>query len=473
MSRRGLLAVLVALIVAGGCSPGGDGPGGDGGSGRAGRATTTTTVAPQRGGAARVGVWGEPDPAAPTLGGAAVRALVLPQLFVAGPDGRWRPSLVEGGSDVTAPDRRSARLRLRPGRWSDGTAVTADDLRRTADARFVAGIDGPGPDGTLTVRFTQPLPGWRRLWSATDSVAAPAPGVWGGPFVVESYQPGLEVVLRRHDGWYGGPGPFLDELRLVLVPDATMARRLLAAGELDALMPPADTVRTPQLEALDDVAVDVGDRSGWWVGLRFAPARLAPDRRRAVAATVDRRLFVETLLAGEATELPGFVRAADGEETGPWAEVAAGDAAALAGATVDLVGQFEEPLRPLLQRSMQRRAVEAGGRLDLRNAEAERVEPWVAAGEFEAALTMEFDSPVVCWTCRWASVDEDRARAADAGDRAAAEALQARLAGEVVVVPLWRPTPVVAWRRDLAGPGANGYALSAAWNAWEWHRPAG
>src|SRR5581483_5882894 len=66
------------------------------------------------GGSARVGVWGEPDPAAPTLAGAAVRALVLPQLFVAGVDGRWRSALVDPGSDHVAPDLRSATFKLRP-----------------------------------------------------------------------------------------------------------------------------------------------------------------------------------------------------------------------------------------------------------------------------------------------------------------------------------------------------------------------
>jgi len=32
---------------------------------------------------------------------------------------------------------------------------------------------------------------------------------------------------------------------------------------------------------------------------------------------------------------------------------------------------------------------------------------------------------------------------------------------------------VVAWRTGLVGARPNGYALSAAWNAWEWHRAAG
>ncbi|MEO7442269.1 MAG: hypothetical protein ABIW46_01910, partial [Acidimicrobiales bacterium] len=231
--------------------------------------------------------------------------------------------------------------------------------------------------------------------------------------------------------------------------------------------------RTPQLRALDSVEVSTSKAGGWWVGLFLRPDRLPVERRRAVVATVDRRPFVETLLAGEASELAGFVLRGAESDRGEWSTVAAGDAQALRNSTVELVGQFEEPMTGLLQRSMQKRARAAGGRLELRNAEADRVEPWVAAGSYDAAVVMQYDGPVVCWTCRWAAVDETLARAADGGDRTAASALQAKLRGDAVVLPLWRPTPVVAWRSGLLGPRANGFALSAAWNAWEWSRSGG
>lgn len=422
------------------------------------------------GGSVRVGVWSEPNPDASTLGGAAVRALVLPQLFVAGPDGRWSPSLVADGSDRDGPGHTSATLRIRDGAvWSDGSPVTADDLRRTADARFVAGVDGPTGDGTVTVRFTSPLPGWRRLWSGTDSVGAPKPGVWGGPFVVQELVPGLEAVLRANDRWTRGR-PFLDEVRLVLVPDATIARKLLERGELDVVMPPAATVRTRQLEAIPDVSIDRSERSGWWTGLLLRPGSLGAAQRAAVAASVDRAAFVGTLLQGEASVLDGFAGTGAGAGAGAWAGVGPGSPAALRGVTVDLVGQLEEPMLEVVQRAMQKRAHPAGATLELRNAEAERVERWVAEGSYQAAIVLLLDGPEPCWTCRWAAVDEGLARAADAGDAAAVAALEAKLRDESVVLPLWRPVAVVAWRDGLGGVRANGYATSAAWNAWEWWR---
>ena len=416
-----------------------------------------------------MGVWGEPDPAAATLGGAAVRALVLPQLFVAGPDGRWTPSLVASGSDRLAPDRRSASFRLRDGAvWSDGSPITVDDLRRSADPRFVAGVEGPDPDGKVTVRLTQELPGWRRLWSGVDSVAPPGPGVWGGPFVVASHVPGLEVVLKANDRWVGGR-PHLDEVRLVLVPDPVVARQLLDRRRLDVVMPPAATVRTTQLRSLAGVSVDTRRVGGWWVGLLLKPDRLDRDRRAGLVAAVDRSAFVGTLLQGEASVLHGFVPPPAGGAAS-WAGVGPAPPAALRGVTVDLVGQREEPMTRTLQRALQKRAHPAGARLELRNAEADRAERWVAEGSYDAAVLMLHDGPEPCWTCRWAGVDEALARAADGGDRSAARALEAKLRDEALLLPLWRPVTVTAWRDGLNGVRANGYALSGAWNAWEWWR---
>jgi len=414
----------------------------------------------------KLGVWGAPDPAAPTLGGAAVRALVLPQLFVAAPDGTWLPSLVQPGSDASAADNRSARFRLRPGaQWSNGTAITAADLRRSADARFVAAVNGPAADGTITVRFTQALPAWRRLWSGTDSVSAPAAGVWGGPFVVAGSTPGLETVLHRNDHWWGAPAPYLDEVRLTLVPDAVTARQLLARGDLDIVMPPAESARTKQLDGLAGVTVEGVNRGGWWVGMFLPSNRLSTSQRQALARAIDRHRFVDVLLAGEAFPLNGFAGAEDATfaragAAGGWKS----------GSTVTLVGEDEEPVTTQLQRVIQQRAAAAKATVELRNVDAGLAETWLADRKYDAFVVMAFDGPDPCWTCRWSDVDGRLSSTADAGDRRAMTDLEAELRDQALVVPLWRPRTVVAYRDGLHGVRANGYGLDAAWNAWEWWR---
>lgn len=435
-------------------------------------APVTTEVADPdrpRGGSVRVGVWGAPDVGAPTIGGAAVRALVLPQLFAALPDSTWRPLLVQPGSDRTARDARSASFKLRPrAAWSNGAPITAEDLRRSFDQRVVTAIEGPTANGTITVRFNQPLPGWRRLWSGTDAVAAPGPGIWGGPFVVASSTPGLELVLRRNDKWSGvvAKGPFLDAVQLVLVPDPVTAAQLLEKGQLDVVMPPAFTVRTTELRGIANVSVDTVERGGWWVGMVLS-SRLSEDKRRAMAGTVNRDRFVSVLLQGEGSVLNGFI----GPEDAAWTGARYPDAGALSGSdAVDVVGQIEEPMTPAIQRVVQQRVQVVKGTVELRNAEADRVEPWLAAGEYDAAIAMFVDGPELCWLCRWGKVDEALARAADAGDRSAAAQLEVKLRDQAWVVPYWRPRTTVAWRNGLNGVRANGYALNAAWNAWEWWR---
>lgn len=423
-----------------------------------------------RGGSARVGTWAAPDPTGTTLGGAAVRALVLPQLFVARPDGRWAPSLVEPRTDVTGPGATSATLRLRSGaRWSDDTPITSEDLRRTADGRFVAAIEDTAA-GEVVLRFHQPLPGWRRLWSGQDAIASPAEGVSGGPFVVQSVVPGLETVLIRNDRWWGA-GPFLDELRLVLVPDATTARQLLARGELDVVMPLAGTVRTRQLEAIPGVQVERVERGGWSTVLLANPTTLSVEKRRALFASLDRRAFAATLLAGEATVLQGF---APSPEDATWAAVGVGDVAPLESETVDLIAPVEEPMAGLVHRSMQKRVragTEGRSTIELRAAEVDRVERWLGERTYEAAFVTWLDPLGGCWTCRWADLGA-AATSADTGDPAAVAALQAILRDDALVLPLWRPATVVAWRDGLLGVSANGYAAGAAWNAAAWWRPA-
>lgn len=476
--RSRLVVAVVVLTVAAACTGGGGG-GDKRSDGRAGEGAATEPRA--RGGVVRVGVWGDPDPAAPTLNGVAVRALVLPQLFVAQPDGSWRESLVRRRSVRAAPDKLSVSFQLVEGAaWSDGSAITAADLRRSADPRFVAGVDDPSPAGSgvaaggrITVRFTRPLAEWRRLWSFTDSIAPPAPGVWGGPFVVKGVTPGLETVLAPNPNWRGSPRPVLDEVRLVLVPDSVTARQLLERDELDVISPPAATQRIPQLEAVEGVTVRSTRRSGWWVGLQFNSARVDAPHRRGMAAAFDRDRFPAALLAGEAATLNGFA----GPEDATWAGVDAGDSSGLRGRTLQLTITDEEPMSRLLAKAVQTRTQVYGATFDIRFAEAERTEGWVARGEYEAALVMTADPPTPCWTCRFAGAPvegaADLAAAADAGDATAIATLQGRLRDGDVVVPLWRSFVATAWRTAAAdGVVANGYALNAAWNAAAWSHPA-
>ena len=475
MRRLAGLLVAGALVMAGvACSD--DGPGIDRAAGRGEDGGDGGAVERPRGGSVRVGVWSEPDPALDTFGGQLVRSLVWPVLFVARPDGSWAPSIVEPGSVTEAPDGRSAAFRLRSDVvWSDGTPVGVEDLRRTADERFVERVGGPASDGTITVTFTHPLKGWQRLWSGGLAIAPPAEGRFGGPFEVESREPGLETVLKPVSGWWGSGvfgGPYLDEVRLVVVPDPVIAGQLLERGELDVLAPLAATDLEATVARMPDVEQAAASNGGWWFGLLLNGSSLGSEERAGLVAAVERRAFVDVLLRGEARVLDGFGPGAlYAESPGPWKDVGVGDAGGLRGDTVDLVGYREVPMSSLLQRSMQRHARDAGGTIELRNADAPIVGDWLATGEYQAALVLELDPPWPCWTCRWGAVSGELgglAEAADGGDVGAVAQLQERLRAESLVVPIWRPVTRVAWRSVVHGVEPNGYAPGSAWNAWQW-----
>ncbi len=358
--------------------------------------------------------------------------------------------------------RRQPRFRIRPGAtWSDGTAISVDDLRRTADPRFVATIDGPTPRGVIVVHFTQPLPGWRRLWSGLDAIAAPSVGVWGGPYRLVTMTPDLETVLRANPAWYGAQ-PKIDEVRLVLVPDAEVAARLLEAGKLDVIAPPAFSARTDRLERIKDAYVVKGaaNEGGWTVALLANPLRLSPEQRHAVVNTVDVPRFVAVLLAGEAataTARPVSVHAVARVQ----------DAASSRGAARVAAN------RVVLARLAAHRPRRAASRSSCVRASSTRFCP---------------PTPRVTSTC-WCDCNRRHPKPAGCarpvastpcsrpmptrGKPGAVAALTTKLKDDGVVVPLWRERPVVAARDGLRGVSANGFAAAGpAWNleTWSWTR---
>lgn len=448
--KRALAGALVALaLLTSACK--GDSP-------RPG-ANATSTTRPPSAGVVRVGVWLPPDPANGTYGGAIVRSLIYPQLFLATPKGAFEPSLVAKGSDKTGPGATSATLRLRAGaQWSDGSAITVEDLKRSVDTRFVRSIDGPAADGTITLQFTQKLPTWRRLWSGLEVITPATAGVYGGPFVVAGTTPNLETVLHPNPTFFGEK-PKITELRLVLVPDPEIAARLMARGELDVIAPPAFSARTDRLRAIKGATVltDNTPGSGWTVALIANPAKLAPDARAAILSLADAKRFAGVLLRGEAeadrAPAPGAPSTPPTTTFRP-----------------SLSAPNESPPAGLLLHAMQRKGRDGGVGFDLRQANFDDILGAYASSDFDVLYRLQPPSAATCWVCEAGSVDPALAAAADAGDARAATALTARLRNEGLVRPLWRERSVAAVRNGLAGVSVNGFsAAGPLWNAANWH----
>lgn len=251
------------------------------------------------------------------------------------------------------PDGNTYRLHLRPHvRFSDGAPFSSADVVFTFKAIYDAGVGSVLAD-TLQVRG-QPLkvaaedpltvaiqfpsafgPGLRMLdgvpiyprhrleaalsagtfRSAWGAAAAPADLAGLGPFVLRRYDPGQRLVFDRNPLFWRAPSPAgVQHIVVDVVPDQDAELLQLGAGTIDLTQSELRPSDVPALKGAAGagrvVVADAGvglDGDLLWLNLRGtqpADPRAAwlrhTDFRRAIAHSVDRRAFVETVYFGEA-----------------------------------------------------------------------------------------------------------------------------------------------------------------------------
>jgi peptide/nickel transport system substrate-binding protein len=345
---------------------------------------------PERGGSLVVALGAEPDSLNVYLAHAHSSLLVanriLPRLWKEVPpdapgDDVLVPELVDGSATFTE-DGLALRVPLREdARWSDGRPVTCEDLvftlaaqtdpdvawRMASIKRHIAGIECID-DHTAVYRFERRYPGQRMdvndLHVLPATLAEIPASTWrevdwaermpaGGAFEVEEVVPGQQVVLRRHEGWFGpDEQPYLDRVVLRIVPESVARVTQLLAGDVHVVtgLSPDDAAR---IDAHG--ATRVMRRPGWsylyvgWNALdpaayqayrrergdqpddpealaelaRRHPHPVLGDARvrRALTLGIDRPTIIDNLLAGEG-EIPSSPilapLAAHDEKLEPW-----------------------------------------------------------------------------------------------------------------------------------------------------------
>jgi peptide/nickel transport system substrate-binding protein len=182
-----------------------------------------------------------------------------------------RPELAKSVS--ISPDGLTITFKLRPDAvWHDGSPVTVEDVKWSLDRAVAAKSLAPpqlgtgsltkveqfsitGPD-EVTVRIDKPdrlaLPNlctvyaiminsklarqhataedpWAQAWLKENAAA-------GGAYMVESFKPGEQVILRRNEAWKSGPDgklPFFKRIIAQTVPDASTRANLIEKGDAD------------------------------------------------------------------------------------------------------------------------------------------------------------------------------------------------------------------------------------------------
>ena len=363
MPRR--LASLVLLVLAtlalAACG-GGESttPTAGGGDAAATDAAAGDTGAIVEGGILRIGYTDPPDGINPFVGSNQVSYVIFQEMY---------PALVQYDEDfqltgdwaeswTVSDDQTVYTFALRPGEWSDGTPLTAQDavwtietVKEYADvstglmAGYIEGVESAKAIDDLTLEITYSEPRATALANLqpfyilpshvfsqhvgeggkgldTWDMAAEGELVGGGPFFVKQYDDKGTTLLERNPGYYG-PKPHVDAIGMTVYqnPDAMVSA--FKAGELDALDKVPATV-VGQLEALPGVTILPGDVPDVInIGFNANPKKrdhrelLDPRVKEAMAHAVDRQAIIDTVYAGYAKPAASILTPIAGEYLNP------------------------------------------------------------------------------------------------------------------------------------------------------------
>lgn len=250
---------------------------------------------------------------------------------------RVTPALdVEGAlaeSWEVSPDGRTYTFKLRPGvKWHNGDDFTAQDMlftyERGADPKLgspsagglaaIADVKAPD-DRTVVFELKQPfapflttitgMPG--RILAPVNRRALEEMGAdqYGltpmgtGPFKITEHQIGDHVTLARFDGYWDSKYPFLDEVRIDLIPEPSTVQSALLSGDIHF----ANILRPQTFQAVESApsvrATSVPGPNWWGQWLNYesaeAPFLADPRVRLAFAKAVDRQALIEKALFGQ------------------------------------------------------------------------------------------------------------------------------------------------------------------------------
>jgi peptide/nickel transport system substrate-binding protein len=206
--------------------------------------------------------------------------------------------------------------------WSDGTPITADDFRYTADVQNpatcpdcraaltdgysdITSVTGSDDGRTVEVEFASPYGPWRTLFpfilpahvaetygdlatSFNDGLALTPPTVVGGPYEIASYDDGVAMTLQRNERWYGEPA-HLDTVVFRYIASISEQVTALQNNEVDALYGSATLDTVNQVQQLTGVVSEIGPTLTYYHFSLKADGDLMgdPALRRAIATALD------------------------------------------------------------------------------------------------------------------------------------------------------------------------------------------
>ncbi|MGE5269384.1 MAG: ABC transporter substrate-binding protein [Thiohalocapsa sp.] len=230
----------------------------------------------------------------------------------------WRSS--EDGRELTLPLRQGVK-------WHDGKPFTAADVKCTWDRlrgadpdnkfrlnprrawyRNVADITTNG-EYEVTFHLQRPQPYLIALLASGQSPIYPChltPAqmrthpIGTGPFKFVEYKPNEHIRVNRNADYWKPERPYLDGIEYTIIPNQATWLLAFAAGKLDfafATIPLLKDVKSQVPLAKCDVVMDNNSRD--LLINPKAPPFDKPELRRAIALSLDRKAFIDTLAQGQ------------------------------------------------------------------------------------------------------------------------------------------------------------------------------
>ena len=220
-----------------------------------------------------------------------------------------------------SPDARKWTFELRQGvEFHNGKSFEAEDVidsinvhrgpdSKSTGAGLVAGVDDIRADGKHRVIFTLSSGNADFPYVLSDYHFPIAPagtteadwvkGIGTGPFVLDSWDPGVRAFTRRNPNYFKEGKPYFDEVETIHITDVTARINSLQAGEVDIIDDPE--LRTlARLSRRPGIAVREaeGNKHYTFPMLMDTAPFDDPDVRAAVKYAMDREAILKTILAG-------------------------------------------------------------------------------------------------------------------------------------------------------------------------------
>ncbi len=403
-------------------------------------------------------------------------------------DGQLRPRLLREAIVLgEGPGGWDVRLVLCDGTWSDGQPVVAGDIVATVQAlretdlasrlASVADVRVDGPD--VVVSFAGRTPRWQHVLAELGTmlpahvIGAEGLDAWrdgipvsGGPWRLESAEPGLRWTFVAHEGSPLG-APTTRRLEVLLVPRFELALGLLDAGDVDVALGHLAIEVAARVEDVGGLssADPIGGTLMTWQWQDGASIQ-DPTLRGQVVQSFDLEPFADGLLsAGGVTSswLPG--------QPGPDVEVAGRLPESVPELVVASARWHEIP--SLVTRAVRDSIERRGGTVRTASDEADQLER-APLGDARVTIRRVGPWPSLAWWAGEAALPAEVTAAVEAADRAPSPAAPEVLAGQQALRPHAVEVPLVevgvshVWRPSLTGLVPSAWPGIGFTSATEW-----